>query len=245
MNKVQRKKLKRSANLKLLFFTFFGAFIIFFVAFTYILPVVTPQVEIPALTEDHVFNSITSHDFRGRIDPRPHSLEEQEKITPEKKQNEEKKEAPVPVRTPVDSISNEDQWHSEQQEKTTEEPFGVPLPGVNTGEEKKAKTQTAEENKQPFAGGPPRPRPLALKEKVDVAPPAPVFKAKVVVGEFSRPKEAQMTSEILTSLDYEPFIRERSGKYMLQVGSFSETEKAKSMVQELKNRNFDARVIYE
>ncbi len=233
MNKVKRRKIKRSANLKLLFFTFFGAFILFFLAFTYLLPVITPQVEIPALTEDHVFNSITSHDFRGRIDPRLHSVELQEEMPAEKK-----KETPVPKKMPAGNISPQDKMNKKQ--KTNKSANVAPLPG------KKLSGQTSQTSHNSInATVPPRPGPLALKEGFPIVPPAPVFKAKVIVGEFTSPKEAGLTSEILVNLNYEPFIRERNGKYILQIASFSDAQKAQALLKELKNRNFDAKIIYE
>lgn len=224
MNKVQRRKLKRSANLRLLFFTFFGAFILFFLAFTYILPIVTPRVEIPALTEDRVFDSITSHDFRGRIDPRLRTIELQAEI-PAKKE----KETPAPEKT------NNQKNENKIAKKETD---SAPIPGSHKKLQDKNKEQKTTVK-------PPRPKPLTVKEKVSVAPPVPVFRAKVVVGNFNSPDEAKMTSKILASLNYKPFIRERNGKYILQVGSFAEPEKAEDFVEELEERNFDAKIIYE
>jgi cell division septation protein DedD len=217
----------------------------FFVAFTYILPAVTPKVEIPALTEDRVFDSITSHDFRGRIDPRLHSIELQEEIGAVKKKDatEEHKETPVPIREPANSISNEDNWHQPVQQSVAKSPTGAPLPGITR---RPASSETSSQEESRVASGPPpRPKPLSIREKVDITPPAPVFRAKVIVGDFSSPKEAEMTSEILSSLHFKPFLKERNGKYVLQVASFSEAEKAKSLVEELKDRNFDARIVYE
>ncbi len=232
MNRVKRRKLKRSADLKLLFFTFLGSFILFFLAFTWLLPVVTPQVEIPALTEDHVFNSITSHDFRGRIDPRLRSIELQEEIPPQKK-SQETKETPVPVKKPANTISEEDK-RTAGEKKPENIKNSIPLPGSDFTRRKAV-----------VPVGPPRPKPRAIMQKIAVTPPAPVFKAKVIVGEFSSPKEAGMTSEILANLNFQPFIRERNGKYVLQLGSFSSTDKAKDLLKELKTRNFDAKIIYE
>ncbi len=231
MNSVKRRKLKRSANLRLLFFTFSGAFILFFLAFAWLLPALTPQVEIPALTEDHVFNSITSHDFRGRIDPRLRNIELQEEVTVKETREIKKEEhsstgqkpagkAPTDKKIPAGNYSTE----------------GIPLPGDGAYSPVRQK---------PVIKAPPRPGPLALGNKITLAPPAPIFKARVIVGEFNSPREAGITSEILVSLNYKPFMRKRNGKYVLQIASFSDTDKAKELLNELKDRNFDAKIIYE
>ena len=251
MNRIQRRKLKRAANLKLLFFTFVGAFIFFFVAFTYILPVITPKVEIPALTENHAFNSITSQDFKGRIDPRLRSIELKEEADAKKKQKTEKRNPPRPTKMILNNVSSEDQGNDKKAAKVISK---VPLPGneIRYSSENKAENTTKQDSPEinnkisaHIPSVPPRPKPVVLKENINITPPAPVFKAKVIVGDFSNPKEAKMTSDILLNLDFRPFIRERGGKYIIQVGSFVDTEKAKGMVKELKNRNFDARIIYE
>ncbi len=234
MNKLQRKKLKRKSDLQLLFFTFIGAFILFFTAFTYFLPILTPKVEIPALSEDYVLDSITSQDFRGRIDPRLHSIELQEAVTPKESNKIEKKVNASPQTEPVGSISNEDKWVNKIKEDKS-----------ITEKNETSETISAPKKNSLALNVPPRPKPIELKKKLEVSPPLPVFNAKVVVGDFSNPKEVKIASDILSSLNFEPFIREMNGKYILQVASFSDKEKAKELVEELKDRNFEAKIIYE
>lgn len=208
MNRIQRRRIKRKADLKLLFFTFVGAFILFFAAFTYFLPILTPKVEIPALSEDYALDSITSQDFRGRIDPRLHSIELQEEIKPVAAQ-EEKKLAPD---------------EQKPKEKVVKEDKPAPKPKITA---------------------PPRPKSIELREKVKIEAPVPVYRSRVVVGDFENPKEVKIASDILASLQYEPIIRELNGKYILQVASFADKDRAKELVKELKERNFEARIIYE
>lgn len=242
MNRIQRRRLKRSANLKLLFFTFFGAFILFFTAFTYLLPMLTPEVEIPALTEDHVFNSITSHDFRGRIDPRLHSIELQEEVGDKRKKEKKSPKSDKSEKNAFDNISRKAKTNKE---RNSGQANNIPLPGARKQSFFSNPEEHSRNERRVASNTPPRPGPIKKKETVNVAPPAPVFKAKVIVGDFSSIKEASMTSEILISLDFEPFITQQNGQYALQLGSFSNTEKANALVQELKNRNFNAKIIYE
>ena len=79
-----KDNLQNKNNLKPLIFTFLGTFIVFFFAFTVLLPILTPQVNIPALTDEHSMDSVTSNDFKGRIDPRLSSIEQEEDTAPPK-----------------------------------------------------------------------------------------------------------------------------------------------------------------
>ena len=252
MNKIKRRNIKRATSLKVLFFTFLGAFIFFFVVFTCFLPIVTPKVEIPVLAEDHVINSITSQDFRSRIDPSLHAIELREELSPKNlnpfnKNNKETAQikTPLSVREPADSISSEDKWLYDLNKKKLDEKEEVNEINEKPKDKNTIKQASLDENQEIVFNIPPRPRPFMLRDKVNITPPVPIFQAKVIIGDFSNPKEAKIASDILLSLNFNPFIRERNGKYILQVDSFSNTKKAKALVKELKNRNFDAKIIYE
>ena len=238
MNTLERRRLKRRADLKLIIFTFLGAFILFFAAFTYFLPIVTPKVEVPALSEEYVLDSVTSQDFKGRVDPRLRSIELQEDGTPVVASGNEDAETDsnsLASQESSEGISNDDNWNQVTEEEEVSE----------TQDAANIKQQLVQEKQQIALTVPPRPKSLDLREKVSVAPPVPVYKARVVVGDFSNPKEVKIASDILISLNYEPFIRERDGKYILQLGSFSDAAQAQDLVDQLRNRNFDARIIYD
>ncbi|NLF83209.1 MAG: hypothetical protein GX568_04400 [Candidatus Gastranaerophilales bacterium] len=239
MNIIQRRKLKRSADLKVLFFTFVGAFLLFFTAFTYFLPTVTPKVEIPALSEDQVFNSITSHDFRGKLDPRLHNLELQEKgIYPDSADGQEEEAASA------DSETSEEQAVNSQD--STNETGIREARDLTEDQEMKAEAIAEPGNlKRSIPGVPPRPKMLASVENADTASVPAVFQAKVVVGSYATMREAKLISDALLSYNFDPVLKEIGGSYTLQIGSFSDINRARSLVQELKSHNFDARIIYE
>jgi cell division septation protein DedD len=238
MNIVERRKLKRSADLKVLFFTFVGAFLLFFTAFTYFLPAVTPNVDVPALNEDQVFNSITSHDFRGKLDPRLHNLELQEQgvVTTENQDQQGEDVADASANSTDETVNtNADQDTGIQEARD-----------MNENEQVNAEA-IAEPGKsnQGVPGVPPRPKPISYGETANAAPVPAVFEAKVVVGDFTNTSDAQMVSDALLNFNFEPVIKQRGGDYTLQVGSFSDAERAKALVQELRSHNFDAKIIYE
>ena len=77
--------------------------------------------------------------------------------------------------------------------------------------------------------------------------PAPALTAKVVVGYYTTPAQADVARGILmeSGLNIQPFVRKAGGAYTLQAGSFSTPDKAQSLVNELLRNNFPARIIYE
>jgi cell division septation protein DedD len=99
--------------------------------------------------------------------------------------------------------------------------------------------------KRSIPGVPPRPRPGVSLESTDSAPVPAVFQAKVVVGNYTTMREAKLISDALLSYNFDPTLKEIGGSYTLQIGSFSDINRARSLVQELKSHNFDARIVYE
>lgn len=79
------------------------------------------------------------------------------------------------------------------------------------------------------------------------AAPAPVINARVVVGLYSTPEQAEVAKGILqdAGLGLAPFIRKMGSGYTLQVGSFNTKEKAMNIANELLIKNYPARVIIE
>ena len=235
MNKLERKRLKRTANLKLLLFTFLGAFILFFTAFTYFLPMLAPKVEVPALSDDYVLDSITSQDFRGKVDPRLKSIEQQDD-NPESSQ----------VQNRNSNIQDSQSAQPETEEVTTPSDQPVQDEPEDTGIENNAiKEPDADIPQRVAVNVPPRPRVIELREKKTITSLTPVSRATVVVGSFANPKEVKIASDILTNLNYSPIIKERNGGYILQVGTFSDTQRAEEVVNDLKSRNFDASIEHE
>ena len=71
--------------------------------------------------------------------------------------------------------------------------------------------------------------------------------AKVVVGYYATPEQAQVAKGILmdAGLNINPFVKQIGGAYTIQVGSFSSREKAQTAANELLRNNFPARIIVE
>ena len=69
--------------------------------------------------------------------------------------------------------------------------------------------------------------------------------AKVVVGHYSTPQQAEVAKDIIQEAGFQPFVKNIDGYYTLQIGSFASREKAQSVANELLKKNFPAKIINE
>lgn len=91
-----------------------------------------------------------------------------------------------------------------------------------------------------------QPQTKSIEQAKPVVNVVPVT-AKVVVGHYATAEQAEAAKTILmdANLNIQPFVRNLNGSYTLQAGSFSSKEKAQSLVNDLLNNNFPARLILE
>lgn len=250
-----KDNLQNKTNIKPLIFTFLGFFIVFFFAITVILPIISPQVDIPALNEEHSTDTVNSNDFKGRIDPRLNSIEQEENAAPAPKL---KMEIPKPSQQDQQAADqqNPDSYYSGDEPQDMQEPQNyVPgedmNPDYNTPPESSVKKQQQPQKATIKAVKPgtianipprPQPRPQPFSE-----PLKPITMTKVVLGSYATPMQARLVSDTLIEMDLNvaPFIKEKNGRYVLQVGSFSDPSKAEGLVQELKAKGFDAKAVSE
>ncbi len=94
--------------------------------------------------------------------------------------------------------------------------------------------------------------PVPQSHSAQVSAPTPqssvqVINARVVVGFYSTPEQAEVAKGILqdAGLGVAPFIRKMGSGYTLQVGSYNSKEKAMNIANELLIKNYPARVIVE
>jgi cell division protein FtsN len=257
------KDTKKKQNFKPLIFTFLGTFIVFFFAFTVILPIVSPKVDIPAFSDEHSMETTTSDDFKGRLDPRLSDIEAEEDspTAPKLKMETPKKDAKAQdVQTGLEEPQQEQTYQGYAEPQEPQEPQDITPPSEEDyynnniqHYENPAKRQTAPVTPQKnvsrttkvasTANIPPRPQSVQQY----AAPARPVSMAKVVVGSYATPMQARLVSDTLIEMDLNvaPFIKEKNGRYVLQVGSFSDNSKAEGLVQDLRNKGFSAKVVQE
>ena len=243
-----KDNLQNKNNLKPLIFTFLGTFIVFFFAFTVLLPILTPQVDIPALTDEHSTGSVDSNDFKGRIDPRLSSIENEENAAPPKLKME------IPVKdqqtqddqTTVDGQNTDLYSTNDPQEPQDSVPGEGNDPEYNTPDIYTQPQKTTNKTVKPLtvANIPPRPK---TSQQYTGETAKPITMSKVVLGSYATPMQARLISDTLIEMDLNvaPFIKEKNGRYVLQVGSFSDPAKADGLVQELQNKGFNARTVNE
>lgn len=245
-----KDNLQNKNNLKPLIFTFLGTFIVFFFALTVLLPILSPQVNIPALTDEHSMGAVTSNDFKGRLDPRLSSIEQEEDAKPPKLKME------IPVKDPQSNVGeptvdgqNIDGYSEaiEPQEPQQAVPSEENDPAYNYNISKKAPESPAiTRSVKPSITANIPPRPQSAQPYIGETA-KPVTMSKVVLGSYSTPMQARLISDTLIEMDLNvsPFIKEKNGRYVLQVGSFSDPAKADGLVQELKSKGFDAKTVNE
>lgn len=243
-----KDNLQNKNNLKPLIFTFLGTFIVFFFAFTVLLPILTPQVDIPALTDEHSTSSVDSNDFKGRIDPRLSSIENEENAAPPKLKME------IPVKdqqtpdgqTAVDGQNTDGYSTTDPQEPQDSVPGEENNLDYNTPDSYTQPQKTTNKNVKPItvANIPPRPK---TSQQYTGETSKPITMSKVILGSYGTPMQARLVSDTLIEMDLNvaPFIKEKNGRYVLQVGSFSDPAKADGLVQELQNKGFNARTVNE
>lgn len=262
---IKPPKKKTKVNKRRLFFTFFTAFIIFFFICTFVASMLTPSIDVPVLNnENEVVDSLTSDDFKGRLDPRLKSIEMQEVTGPADSARKVIKEGSPSADA---DQQPEDPAVQDMQGMPNEEglmPEADPLPMTPTAEPQRSaipKPQTQRpvpRTQKPAVQQPVYPSDteveqdapdsgLNLRRKIDVQNQAMGGINKVIVGSYSSPAQAKRTLNQLngSGLNVAPFIVERDGVYSVQVGSFSNGNKAANLADELRRRNMSAQIIQE
>ncbi len=253
-----RRKKKKGPNKAVLFLVFSGTFILCFYISSFIIANYIPDVELPVITnEEEEVATVSSTDFKKRIDPRLQQIESsvkkpvrmQKTVSKPKKviaSVSKPKKQEVKVKNNNNSNTNNEFMPDEILFNNTNKPaVQAPLPRQYT-------------KKRAYVAPPMPPRPgividkkenPRIKKKMDITPP-PLPSASVVklyVGEFSNPRDAKKLSDDLTysNLNITPFIKEINGKYSLQVGTYTSKQQAEDIADKLKRRKLKPKFVKE
>lgn len=152
-------------------------------------------------------------------------------------ENEEKPETDDLKGKVQDIISKNLSEVQKMEQKPTAAPVPTPAqtkPAVSTAEQPAART------------------PEELNKKIAAIQnnAAPIQKSadyKVLVGKYQTAEQAQLAKSIIreTSLGQNAFVKLVDNVYTIQIGSYSTSEQAYAVVQELTTKSFPARVYYE
>lgn len=259
-----QKNFKKPAkiNKKRLFFIFTCAFIGFFFLCTLVASFISPKLNVPALEEENNLSSVSSDDFKGRIDPRLKLIEMENAInrTNERKNpfNEDELQQND---VEVTNMKNEQDYAQEKNSGTLSQDEQLPYDSRESDEsmtpEDTTSYQDQEYEQKPIAlpqqpkKAPPKPapkkdnsEPLVLRDKLKVQKETPSV-TKVLVGRYTDLNEAKRVSQELTysDLNVTPFIKESNGVYSLQVGTFLNPQKAENLANDLRKRNLATRLV--
>ncbi|MDD3012712.1 MAG: SPOR domain-containing protein [Candidatus Gastranaerophilales bacterium] len=252
----KQPKVKTKINKKRLFFIFFSAFVGFFFLCTLIASLLTPKIDVPALDNESNLSSVSSDDFKGRVDPRLKLIEMDGGLQNTTPNNPLLNKTDTIQQTEVnlDTIQN-DQGYTEPQNQNDylndQLPYDSREPDTTDPATDEASLQDNSIQLQPQKAVKQVPKNdtnqnenLILRDKVKVQK-EPASMNKVLVGNYSDLTEARRVSQELTNSDLNvtPFIKEINGSYSLQVGTFSNPQKAAKLASDLRKRNLDTRII--
>ncbi len=248
----ETKKIK--VDKKRLFFVFFVAFMVFFFLSTIIVSLLSPSIDIPAMKNSDDFSSISSDDFKGRIDPRLKNIESQEgsanttsqeALGDNAKQNADKnKSATEQFQYLDDGNYDPDSPNAVKYEDSNNyDNNGNPVGNSQTKTASSGNKQVKPTDKQSVLK---QGSTLILRDKVN-EDRVQSGMSRIMIGSYSNPDEARKASDEISKSNPNlyPFIRENNGSYSLQVGSFSDAQKAENFANELRRKNLNAVIVKE
>lgn len=237
-----KKRLSKNPHQNLVLFI--SAFFILLLAFLGLAKVMSPDVDI-AIGDEPEVTYEQEGIVRGNVDDRLKRLQDEDNgigtlaestLQPELDEKvviPEKKQEPEPLKVQEDApIVLE---HTKSQE----------LPSAQNNEnnmqdqpKKVEETKPQDDLTQPNAA----PVPPA-----SMMPAAAQKTYKVYVGNYASAAQAEVAKGIISesNVGVNPFVKNVNGSYTLQAGSFSSSEKANSVANDLLKNNFPARVVAE
>lgn len=274
LNANKTKKTKAKLNKKRLLIIFSITFAAVSLLCVTLASMFTPSIDVPVLQNDeNSVNTMSSNDFKGRMDPRLKSIEMDEQISPQKTDTQTTMQ-PTPDQEMQNNTNINDQISKNQNKEDNELPYDSRIDDQTLQDDRQDQTfvddtaqerpkiqqqkplQTAPQLKsvqmqqqtQPLQSpsAPKAQKNLDLRDKVDIKPEQTSM-VKVMVGSYSSPYEARKASQELSNsnLNVTPFVKENNGMYTIQVGSFTNSQKAENLADELRKRNIAPRVIQD
>jgi hypothetical protein len=258
----QKPKPKTKINKKRLFFIFFSAFVGFFFLCTLIASLLTPKLNVPALDNESNLSSVTSDDFKGRVDPRLKMIEMDEGPANTATNNPFQNKTingQQPDDININTLQNDQGYTEPQDQGDYADNDQLPYDSREAEDTNYSADDTYQQDNEVQPQPSPQPQKtvkqvpknnsnqndnLILRDKVKVQR-EPATINKVIVGNYSDLTEARRISQELTDSDLNvtPFIRESNGTYSLQVGTFSNPQKAAKLASDLRKRNLATKIV--
>lgn len=237
---VRRRKKKKNHSLQY-FLLFLVIFVITLLALKNIVTSYTPDVDVQIGNNDSAV--LTSSDMpveEGTIDERLRWIQEEDEL-PSAGENE-----PKLFKTPSEDIETEKK--ESKIKKVIEQPkkidYDEKVASENDSETNGRKTfSETKKTKNDYLSADFR----KAAESSGVIPKPKSNVSKVVIGRFSSLEEALSAQNKVSAegLNVVPFIKAIKNQYVVQVGSFSEQERAEALKEQLRAKGYHANVISE
>lgn len=224
--KEYRKKLKKNPNENI--YLFITAFFVMLLLFLGIVKQLSPDIDVSISSND---DEIAEQEEKYTVDERLRDIQREDDFYVSADDSTFSPELEEKVRIP----ERERKIIGDEPKENTEAETKAENKQQNT--ETKAVTTPEQVQKSSFA-------PIETEHK---QAPTPALTAKVVVGYYVTPAQAEVAKGILSEsgLNIHPFVKKIGSAYTLQAGSFETKEKAQTLVNDLLKNNFPARIIYE
>lgn len=220
MPSIERKKKSQKNKVIYIFIT---TFLITLTLFVYLAAIFTPEIDVD-LVPDESDGNYSKHS----IDDRLKAIQKDEFYGLNENDNNDETSAEIYERIrqmKLDAERGAQDLGNEDYEETTEAPPAKPT----------QTTKNIEENKN-----------TALKFPTVVMPAStPVKMVKVYVGNYtSWDKAVSVQNELISlPLSISPFIKNMGNRYVLQVGSFTNPQKAKQQAEQLASMGYQTQVV--
>lgn len=214
-----RYKKKRDSNPKRIFSLFIGTFLVSVVAIFTLASFMAPEVDVTIGDDVEVEEKNIGLGVRQFVDDRLRKIE-----------MDDLGHTSLTSSTEEESISDTSDIEEEK----------IDLP-INKVEKVEVKPKEEPEVKTSYEA----PRPDKNEIVLQVEPKKTVY--KVYVGKYENSIQATVAKELLldSGMDVSPFVKNVSGVYTLQIGSFLEKTRADNIANDLTRNGFSARVVQE
>lgn len=219
-------KKKKTQQNKILYI-FLTAFFVTLVTLIYLATAFTPDIDVDVVSDNE---TSVSDDNRQDIDSRLKDIQ-QDELAPRTTASESSSDIIEHLkRMKEEAISkqmNEDEIELQRDNEVQKAP-SVQKPGLAAPEYTRKTQQTAQTQQAP-------------------AKTAPAKMAKVYVGRYSDFDQAIKVQDALiqNSLASSPFIKNLGGYYVIQVGSYANTQTAQNIAENLITNGYSARMVLE
>lgn len=243
---IKRRKRKKQKRNYLYLYLFAFVFVIALAGFSYLVKSYSPDVDVTIGNNDSLPLSESDMDVEIKsVDERLKWIQMEDEMPTVARRGTEVQENPMNI----DFLPNMEEENIEQELRKKEEKKKVvipaPTPTMSEIQKSRVDFRTASSSNtvsSPYVNGP-IPRPTRID--VPVVPLPTTSVTKVYLGSFNSLEDAMETQQEINSRDSSimPFIKATNNTYIVQLGSFTDSEKANNLVQKIKSMGYSPKIV--